>query len=88
MNFWKASTFGLGGAFALTLAFATARPAHADPPPQPQLQMQTALELLKDAKQHLQNGTADKGGHRVKAIALTNDAIDEVKKGIEFDNKH
>lgn len=32
--------------------------------------------------------TADKGGHRVKAIQLTKDAIDEVKKGIAFDNKN
>jgi len=29
-----------------------------------------------------------KGGHRVKALAHVNKAIDEVKKGIEYDRTH
>lgn len=50
--------------------------------------MGKALALLEDAKKQLENATADKGGHRVKAIELVNGAIAEVKAGIEFDNKH
>ena len=45
--------------------------------------MQTALDALKSAKNNLDRATADKGGHRAKAIDLVKDAIDEVKKGIE-----
>lgn len=52
-----------------------------------QPQMAKALNSLQDAKRELENATADKGGHRVKAIALVNDAIAEVKAGVEFDNK-
>ena len=49
--------------------------------------MAKALNSLEDARKALDNATADKGGHRVKALALVNDAIVEVKAGIEFDNK-
>lgn len=49
--------------------------------------MAKALHNLEDAKQALENATADKGGHRVKALGLVKDAIAEVKNGIEFDNK-
>jgi len=31
----------------------------------------------------LQQATSDKGGHRQKAIDFVNDAISEVKKGID-----
>jgi hypothetical protein len=50
-------------------------------PDQPR--MQRALELLRDAKSNLEAATADKGGHRVRAIGYVNNAIDEVKKGID-----
>jgi hypothetical protein len=45
--------------------------------------MQSALDLLRQAKSNLESATADKGGHRVKAIDYVNKAIDEVKKGID-----
>ena len=45
--------------------------------------MQTALVALESARNNLERATADKGGHRAKAIDLVKDAIDEVKKGIE-----
>lgn len=45
--------------------------------------MQRALDLLRDAKSNLEAATTDKGGHRVKAIGYVNNAIDEVKKGID-----
>jgi acyl-CoA reductase-like NAD-dependent aldehyde dehydrogenase len=49
--------------------------------------MQKALNQLEDAKRALEAATADKGGHRVKAIEHVNLAIAEVRAGIEFDNK-
>ena len=45
--------------------------------------MEEALDKLKDAKKNLEKATADKGGHRAKAIELVNRAIDEVKAGIK-----
>lgn len=45
--------------------------------------MQAALNALESAKDSLNKATADKGGHRAKAIDYVKDAIDEVKKGIE-----
>ena len=57
--------------------------AFADPQPK----MQEALDHLKAAKAALQAATSDKGGHRVKAIDKVNDAIEQVEKGIAFDNK-
>ena len=45
--------------------------------------MQNALNALENAKDNLNRATADKGGHRAKAIDLVKDAISEVKKGID-----
>ena len=45
--------------------------------------MQAALTALENAKNNLNNATADKGGHRIKALGYVNDAISEVQKGIE-----
>ena len=45
--------------------------------------MQRALDLLRDAKSNLEAATSDKGGHRVRAIGYVDNAIDEVKKGID-----
>ena len=49
--------------------------------------MRAALNSLQTAKNQLQAATADKGGHRAKAIDLVNAAIAEVNRGIAFDNK-
>lgn len=49
--------------------------------------MKAALVNLNQAKNNLQNATADKGGHRVKALELVNQAIEQVEKGIAFDDK-
>ncbi len=54
---------------------------------EPQPNMKAAQKHLEQAKDALQKATADKGGHRAKAIQLVNDAIEEVKKGIAADNK-
>jgi hypothetical protein len=45
--------------------------------------MQRALDLLRAAKSNLEAATTDKGGHRARAIGYVNNAIDEVKKGID-----
>jgi hypothetical protein len=47
-----------------------------------QVHMEAALRALNTAQQHLNEAEADKGGHRVKALSLVHDAIDEVKEGI------
>lgn len=60
--------------------------AFADKAPQPH--MQAALASLQEAKAQLDKATADKGGHRAKAIDFVRQAIDETKAGIEFDKKN
>ncbi len=50
--------------------------------------MQAALEHLRAAKQQLEIAEADKGGHRVKAVRLVNDAIVQVEKGIQYERTH
>lgn len=82
MNVWKASTFGFGAAFALSIAVPRVNSARAEEQPH----MEAAHQLLKMAKEHLQLASNDKGGHRVKAMGLVSDAMDQVQKGISFDN--
>lgn len=84
MNVWKISTIALASALAVVIGTSSVKTAEAEPQPH----MQAALASLQLAKSQLEKASADKGGHRVKAIALTQDAIEETKKGIEFDNKH
>jgi hypothetical protein len=50
--------------------------------------MKKALASLNSAKTQLKGATADKGGHRVKAISLVEQAITEVQAGIDYDNTH
>ncbi len=50
--------------------------------------MQDALDALQKARRELEQATADKGGHRTRAIRLVNQAIDEVEKGMKFDRRH
>jgi len=66
----------------LATAFVAGR-ASADQP-----RMHAALEHLRAAKVELENATDDKGGHRRKAIAFTNDAIAQVERGIAYDRRH
>jgi len=82
MNFWKASTIVLTSALAGVIGFGSITSAHADAQPK----MHAALVSLESAKASLEAATPDKGGHRVKAIQATKDAIEETKKGIAADN--
>jgi hypothetical protein len=50
--------------------------------------MQAALDHLRAARAELDKADADKGGHRMKAIALVNDAISQVEKGVGYDRHH
>lgn len=49
--------------------------------------MHAALKQLHQAKHQLERASHDKGGHRTKALQLVDQAIAEVKAGIEYDNR-
>jgi hypothetical protein len=67
----------LAGAASLNLAFADRQPA-----------MRAALNNLRQARHLLEKAQPDKGGHRDKALELTDQAIKEVETGIAFANGH
>lgn len=74
----------LAGITSLSLwGFIFPRRTSADQP-----RMQAALDALKIAQRELQAATSDKGGHRAKALALVNQAITQVERGIKFDRRH
>lgn len=50
--------------------------------------MRAALEALQRARQELQAAEHDKGGHREKAINLTDQAIKQVQAGVNYDRSH
>jgi hypothetical protein len=50
--------------------------------------MQTALDELQAARSELEAASSDKGGHRVAAISLVDQAIDQVREGIRYANVH
>lgn len=64
------SIFAMASTFAAGYAFAA------------QVHMQNALKALNRASTELNAAEADKGGHRVKAMNLVNEAIAETQAGI------
>lgn len=50
--------------------------------------MERALSSLFSALASLRESTPDKGGHRVKAMHLIQQAITETQNGIEFADEH
>ena len=50
--------------------------------------MNSALKQLRAARASLNKATADKGGHRERAIDLVNQAINQVEAGIAYDRRH
>jgi hypothetical protein len=86
MNYWKISTFVLAAALACVVGGGFIGEAAAEKEAQPH--MRAALVNLKQARNQLEKATHDKGGHRVKALELTNSAITEVEKGIQADNNN
>jgi len=83
-NPWKVTSFALAAVLAVVVGNSAMNTASADPQPK----MKSALGHLESALSDLKAATADKGGHRVKAIKLVDDAIAQVKDGIKFDNKN
>lgn len=83
-NPWKITSFVLIALLATMLGSKAIDSAFAEPQPK----MRQALSALQSAQASLEAATADKGGHRVKAIALTKQAIKQVEAGIKFDNRH
>lgn len=71
------------GLIALVLPLRSKAAVRTDQP-----HMQAALDALKLARRELDQAEADKGGHRVKAISLVDQAIAQVEKGISFDRRH
>jgi hypothetical protein len=70
-------------AFAIMSSFnlfqtASAQPGYYQP------NMEQALGNLQDARVNLEVSSPDKGGHRVQALALVNQAIFQVRQGIAF----
>jgi hypothetical protein len=53
-----------------------------------QPEMTATIQHLREAQQSLESATGDKGGHRVTALQLINQAIGEVQAGIQYDNSH
>jgi hypothetical protein len=50
--------------------------------------MEHALSSLYQALGSLRDATANKGGHRAKAMDLVGQAIDETQAGVEFADEH
>ena len=67
----------IGGAFLSGSAYADR-----------QSKMHNALDHLQAAQSLLQDASKDKGGHRQRALKLVHNAIEEVRAGIAYDNRH
>jgi hypothetical protein len=72
------------GVVIATGLVAGAKPARAERQPD----MVRARESLNNALEFLRAASDDKGGHKVRAIQLIEDAIRQVNAGIEFANTH
>ena len=71
---------------ALVVALVLLTPRYALSEDQPH--MQEALRHLQAAAEELQKAEHDKGGHRAKALELTQQAIRHVNEGIHYDDTH
>jgi hypothetical protein len=69
----KHLVYALGASAILTMGVAAAS----------QSDMESALSALRAARHSLIRADADKGGHRLNAIKLTDQAIAEVQAGID-----
>jgi hypothetical protein len=66
----------LGAAVLMAASFAAGLAVAGQP------HMQNAMHALRNSKAELEAALPDKGGHRVKAIGLVDQAIAEVNAGI------
>ncbi len=60
---------------------AMGNPAPAEPHPE----IRAALRALQNAREHLQRGAHDFGGHRAHALQLTDQAIQECREALQYD---
>jgi hypothetical protein len=60
--------------------------AHADEP-KGHPEMHRALRALENSKRDLEKAAHDYGGHRAKALELTDQAIREIHEGLEYANQ-
>jgi len=77
--------FICGALFAVALMFSTKVVSAAPPEAHPEIQ--GALTHLEQAKGNLERGAHDFGGHRVKALDHTNQAIAECNAAFHYDRK-
>jgi hypothetical protein len=77
LRFALCLTVAVAGGMVLQTAFA-AEPGHMD----------KALGLLKSARFELNQASRDKGGHRTEAVRLIDQAIEQVKLGIDVGERH
>ena len=76
-------TFSRFGVLAFVFALLLGAVAGGVAVAETQVHMHNAKTNLQSALDQLNAATADKGGHRVNAIKLVNQAIDEVNLGIQ-----
>ena len=50
--------------------------------------MKAAVDELRAARQELNAANSDKGGHRVRAVEIIDEAINEVHAGMEYARSH
>jgi hypothetical protein len=73
LNRFLCAVVAFGAAFAIGCATGGGQP-----------HMAAALDELRAARAELQAALPDKGGHRVRAIELVDDAIGQVRRGIDY----
>nr|HEX4316326.1 hypothetical protein [Kofleriaceae bacterium] len=92
INIWKLSTLVCGGLFVAAVGWSHIPAAQADQSEPPvamdscedQGHMEAALEHLRVARHELHLAEHNKADHRVQALARTQEAINQVKKGCRF----
>jgi hypothetical protein len=85
---------------AIAFSTSTAFPAAAAPAPkpapaamgnptpaEPHPEIRAALRALQNARAHLQRGAHDFGGHRARALQLTDQAIQECHEALRYDRR-
>jgi hypothetical protein len=55
--------------------------------PEPHPEIREAIAALRRAKEHLQMGAHDFGGHRVEAIKATDEALRQLELCLKFDKE-
>jgi hypothetical protein len=70
---------------AAAVPAATLQPAAAAALPESHPEIREAIASLRRAKDHLEHGAHDFGGHRVEAIKATDEAIHQLEMCLKFD---